>query len=94
MKVETIVTLDEKDRWYLSEETEQNGVKYFLALEIGEDDEPTDKSKIFKEEIDGDDTYLTEVDDEDTLKFLGAVFITKFNKVVDDMIDADDDLVA
>jgi len=85
MKTETIVTLDEQDRWYLTDETEQNGVKYFLGLKLDKNDEPLEESRIFEEEIIGEDKYLTEVTDENTLKYLSAIFITKFSEMVDEL---------
>lgn len=84
MKKDTIVTLDEQDKWYLSDETSQNGNKYFLALKVDENEKPLDESKIFMEEIDGDDIYLVEVEDEETLKYLGAVFISNFRDIVNE----------
>lgn len=85
VEVGRIVTLDDTDKYYLSDETEQNGKTYFLGLKVDENDDPSDESLIFEKEIDGEDVYLTEVEDEDIKNYLSAVFITKMNKVLDDL---------
>ena len=89
MKIDTIVTLDGNEKYYLSLETIQDNNKYFLALKVDENDEPLDESKIFLEEVDGDNYFLTEVEDEDILKYLGAVFVTRFNENIDKLNEED-----
>ena len=95
MEKDTTVTLDGKERWYLSDETEQNGIKYFLALKMDENDEPTlklnedgelsEESRIFQEKVEGEKTYLVEVTDSEKLKYLVAIFITNFSTMVDEL---------
>ena len=40
MKVDTIVTLDGNERYYLVDKTEQDGKTYFLATKLKEDNTP------------------------------------------------------
>jgi hypothetical protein len=85
MEKDTIVTLDENDRWYLAEETTQDGKKYFLAVIVDENNEPGDISKIYEEEKENGEYYLTEVIDEKILNYLTAVFIAKANDKLDEI---------
>ena len=85
MEKDTIVTLDENDRWYLAEETTQDGKKYFLAVIVDENNEPGDISKIYEEEKENGEYYLTEVTDEKILNYLTAVFIAKANDKLDEI---------
>ena len=59
MKVDTIVEMENGENFYIADETVQNGVKYYLANKVDENDEPTTDTKIFKETLDGNDIYLT-----------------------------------
>ncbi len=85
-----IVTIDEKENWYLSEETEQNGTKYYLATKVDSNDEPEFVSQIFKEVKDGEDIYLKKVEDENELKYLSAIFITKYDQSLDELEDLEE----
>ena len=64
MKVDTIVEMENGENFYIADETVQNGVKYYLANKVDENDEPTTDTKIFKETLDGNDIYLDVVKDE------------------------------
>ncbi len=81
-----IVTLDENERWYMCEETIQNGNKYYLGLEM-DGDEPSEdaKSCIFKEEKEGENTYLVEETDMEIFRFITSVFAKKLLEAVDDL---------
>lgn len=78
-----IVTLDETDKWFLSDETEQNNIKYYLGLKLNDNNKPSDETKIFMEEHEGEDTYLTEVTDKDIYNYLSAIFITRFDQSIE-----------
>lgn len=82
MKVDTIVTLDGNERYYLVDKTEQDGKTYFLATKLKEDNTPLEESQIFEEIVEEGTTYLEIVADELTYNQLAAIFVTKFNDLV------------
>lgn len=82
MKVDTIVTLDGNERYYLVDKTEQDGKTYFLATKLKEDNTPLEESQIFEEIVEEGTTYLETVADELTYNQLTAIFVTKFNDLV------------
>lgn len=79
MKVDTIVEMENGENFYIADETVQNGIKYYLANKVDENDEPTTDTKIFKETLDGNDIYLDVVKDESELNYLGAIFLANFS---------------
>ena len=82
MKVDTIVTLDGNERYYLVDKTEQDGKTYVLATKLKEDNTPLEESQIFEEIVEEGTTYLETVADELTYNQLAAIFVTKFNDLV------------
>ena len=82
MKVDTIVTLDGNERYYLVDKTEQDAKTYFLATKLKEDNTPLEESQIFEEIVEEGTTYLETVADELTYNQLAAIFVTKFNDLV------------
>jgi len=85
MTLETIVTLEDGERYYLADETVQNGIKYFLANKLDGEDNLTEESFIFQETVDGADTYLDLVEDETVSNYIAAVFTANFVSEVDEM---------
>ena len=79
MKVDTIVEMENRETFYIADETVPTGVKYYLANKVDENDEPTTDTKIFKETLDGNDIYLDVVKDESELNYLGAIFLANFS---------------
>lgn len=84
MEEVTIVTLEENERYALVDKTEQNGKVYYLATEVDKDNAPLEHSVIFEEIIEDGEKYLEEVEDQEVLDRLGAVFIINFNELVMD----------
>ena len=82
MKVDTIVTLDGNERYYLVDKTEQDGKTYFLATKLKEDNTPLEESQIVEEIVEEGTTYLETVADELVYNQLAAIFVTKFNDLV------------
>lgn len=67
---------DNGERYVLVDETIQDGIKYFFATRVDENDEPLMQSDIFKCEVENDEFFLTPVRDEETFNYLSAVFIS------------------
>ena len=85
METETIVTFAENEKYYLSAETVQNNIKYFLANKLDADEELTIEATIFEEIKYDDGYYLDEVKNEKMLHFLTAVFTSNMISEVDEM---------
>jgi hypothetical protein len=88
MEINTIVTLEDNSKYYLADETYQNGKKYFLGNKLDENEEPTDVSEIFEENLENGDTYLDIIDDPELLKSLGTIFTANFSNMVDETEEA------
>jgi len=87
MKVETIMTLQNDDRYYLVDETVQDGKKYFLANKLDKADEMTDKSSIFEEIIKEGVVFIDEVKDIKLANYIAAIFTAKFIENIDENIE-------
>ena len=83
MKIDTVVTLDGQDKYYLADEYIENGIKFFIANKLDENSELTDETCIFSEETDETGVYLDEVDDEEVKERLLAIFASNFVAEVD-----------
>lgn len=85
MKLDTVVTLEGNEKYYLADETVQNDTKYFLANKLDENDEISIESCIFEEIKDGEDFYLDEVLDQSKIKYLTAVFTSNLISDIDEL---------
>lgn len=83
------ITLNNNEKWYICDQTNQNGNIYYLAIKLDENNEPGDESKIFKKVQKDERVFLDDKIDEKTFKYLTAIFITDFNnnyeKIVTDL---------
>ena len=84
MRLETIVTLEDGYRYYLTDETVQNGIKYFLANRLDDNNELTEDSFIFEETIKDGDSYLYVVTDQQMVNYITAVFTANFISKVEE----------
>ncbi len=78
------ITLDNNERYEIVDETVQNGVKYYFTSLVDENDTPLVKSSIFEEVIEDNEKYVIPVTEEDRYSALAAIFISNFNKLVDE----------
>lgn len=78
------ITLDNSERYEIIDETNQNGIKYYFASLVDENDTPLVKSYIFEEVIEDNEKYVIPVTDEERYNALAAIFISNFNKLVDE----------
>ena len=64
LNINTIITLDNSEKYVVLNETTYENNKYFMVMGIDENKQiiPA-KVEILKEEIDGTDTYVTKVTD-------------------------------
>ena len=80
-----IVTLEEKEKYFLVYETIYNNIKYFMANKLDEKDEPTGESIILEEIKCEDGIYLDSISNEKTLNFLSTYFTAGFIKEVEEI---------
>lgn len=85
MKVDEKITLEDDTEFVLLLDTVHEGVKYFLAVET-KNDVPTDHYEIFRENKDGDDFYVEEVEDNELRTKLLDELETKYDEL-DEMED-------
>jgi len=77
LKIESkgIVTIEDNYKYYLADDTIYNGVKYYLANTLDENEDITEQSFFFKERKEGNDIFLDVVEDEEIIKYLFNVFV-------------------
>ena len=63
LEVDTMITLEDGLNYGLLIDAMINDENYFLAVELDENEEATDKYKVLKEQISGNDTYVVEEED-------------------------------
>ena len=85
LKKQTTLTLDDGEKYYLSDKIKRNKVNYFLASLLDENEEQTTKSCIFEEGICDEKVYVEEVTDKKMLNLLAFEFTKRFIKSVDEM---------
>lgn len=85
MSVDEKITLEDNSEYLLMTETVLDGVKYFFASEI-QDENPTDNFKIFKEIEDEEGFLVEEVEDEE----LKEQLLEQFEDILDKEIDEED----
>ncbi len=76
----SIVTLNGNEDWLITDETEQDNIKYFLGLKLDENGDETDTSKIFYQESEGKTQYLTEVENQELASRLTAIFAAQLSE--------------
>ena len=78
-----VVTLKDNSKWYICDKTIQEDDIYYLGLKVDDNYEVSDESKIFKRVEKNGKVYLTSKIDDDTLKYLIAIFLNNFNNNAD-----------
>ena len=77
------ITLDNNEKWFICDETIQNGDTYYLAVKLDDNNEVSDESKIFKAVKKDNKVFFDDKIDENIYKYLTAIFITDFNNNLD-----------
>lgn len=84
--VDKIVELENNNSYVLLDETELADKKYYFALRLDKNEEPTNFYLFFEEIREGNDTFLAPVEDEDEKKLLITSFTVNFlDKVYDEV---------
>ncbi|MDD2505345.1 MAG: hypothetical protein PHF21_03635 [Bacilli bacterium] len=85
MKLDTVVTLEGNEKYYLADKTIQNDKTYFLANKLDQNEEISIESCIFEEIKNDEDYYLDEIVDVDKVKYLTAVFTSNLISDIDEL---------
>lgn len=74
LKTNTIITLENQEKYVILNETMYGGIKYFLAMGITDENMViSNKVKILEEIIDGTDTYVSPVTDNELIIILTRI---------------------
>ena len=63
MDINTIITLEDKSKYVLLDKIIKNKKKYFFAISLDKEDNPTTEYEIFELEKNNKDTYMNIVED-------------------------------
>lgn len=84
MKLDTIVELDDNQKYYVVDETFQNNKKYFLTTRLDQKENITTDSIIFEENKIDNEMYLKEVKDKDIYKYILSIFTSSLIKEIEE----------
>lgn len=79
LTINTIITLENDEKYIVLNETLYKGSKYFMAMGI--DDKKNlipEKVSILKELIEGIDTYIIKIEDQDLILTITKIFEKQF----------------
>lgn len=85
MKVDSVITLENNVNCLLLDKANYEGMNYYLAVVLDENEEPTEDNIVLKEIIEGNDIYVEREGDEQVLSELVKQFTKSFNKFVANM---------
>lgn len=89
MSINNVITLDNNENYLLLEKAELNNINYFLAVKLNSEEEPTEEYKILEEEIENNDTYVSELKDTNIINELLSSFTTSLQNSLDSLPDAE-----
>lgn len=74
LKTNTIITLENNEKYVVLNETMYGGIKYFLVMGVNDTNEVIpEKVKIMEEVINGDEVYVDPVTDNDLIIILTRI---------------------
>ena len=81
-----IVELENNKSYVILDETVLNDTRYYFGLRLNKNEEPTNNYLFFEESIEGDDTFLTPIEEDETKGLLLTAFTVNFlDKVYDEV---------
>lgn len=84
--VDKIVLLENNKSYVILDETLLGNVKYYFGLRLNEKEDPTNNYLFFEEYKDGNDTFLTPIENENVKGLLLTAFTVNFlDKVYDEV---------
>lgn len=76
--VDKIVELDNDKSYVILDETVLENKKYYFGLRLNKNEEPTNNYLFFEESLEGLDTFLIPIEDEDLKGLLLTAFTVSF----------------
>lgn len=76
--VDKIVELENNKSYVILDETLLNNIKYYFGLRLNDNEEPTNNYLFFEGFKEGNDTFLTPIEDEDMKGLLLTAFTVNF----------------
>ena len=84
--VDKIVELENDKSYVILDETLLDNTRYYFGLRLNKDEEPTNNYLFFKESMEGENTFLTPIEEEDMKGLLLTAFTVNFlDKVYDEV---------
>ena len=83
MEKDTIITLEDNEKYVLLDEVKVNERKYFLALEVTQEEKPTKHYEIFEEEVEDGESYMTIVEDKNLKESLMVNFTLNYEDYIE-----------
>lgn len=75
LSIDTIITLENQEKYVVLNETFYEGNKYFMVTGIDENKQIIpEKVAIFKEKVEGLDTYIVKIENQELIAKLTQVF--------------------
>lgn len=84
--VDKIVELENNKSYIILDETLLDNIKYYFGLRLDENEEPTNNYLFFEESKEGEDIFLTPIENENMKGLLLTAFTVNFlDKVYDEV---------
>lgn len=78
MEKDTIITLDDNTTYALLDESTINNTKYFFAVRLDENNNPTTEYEIFECEEENEETYMSVLEDDNLKQSIMVDFTNNF----------------
>ena len=88
MEKDTIVTLEDGLLYALLDETELDGSKYFFAVKLDKNENPTTEYEVFEEEEEDGEIYMSLLDESDFKQAILVDFTNNYMNVVADLMES------
>ena len=85
MKVNSVITLDDKFKCLLLDKTNFENSNYYLAVALDENNQPIEDYAVLKESIENNEIYVEKEEDTNVLSQLLVTFTKNFNRLVDEL---------
>lgn len=88
MEKDTIITLEDNTMYALLDDTEIEGKKYFFAVKLDNKTEnPTTEYEVFEEEVEGEDVYMSILDESDYKQAILIDFTNNYMNMVGELME-------
>lgn len=90
MKKDTIITLEDNTKYALLDETEIDGGKYFIAVKLDKNENPTTEYEVFEEDIEDGETYMGVLEEGDYKQAILVDFTNNYMHMVGELMESMD----